>query len=297
MAKKQAVTLQERLARLNEPTNLIKALDTANTDIYVYSGGLYEPYITQVLDSVVKRDRKENVSLFLTTYGGNPHSAYRLASVLKAVYRQFRLVVWGSCKSAGTLVAVGADELAFGLSGELGPLDVQLAKPDELIPQSSGLDTLQAVASLRGAAFDAFQDYMGSIISDSRGAISTKTACEVAVQLVDSIFGPIAAQIDPHRLGEVDRMMCAGSAGTGERALRVSVRCRPAGGDFQGIGVFRSDGVLGRARKLTSAPVIIVSMSPPGYPSAGLLPSRARFRFTRQRHCNSKTQTAWRRRS
>ena len=59
----------------------------------------------------------------------------------------------------------------------------------------------------------------------------------------------------------------------------------------------RSRRVLGRARKVTSAPVIIVSMSPPGYPSAGLLPSRARFRFTRQCHCNSKSQTACRRRS
>ena len=35
---------------------------------------------------------------------------------------------------------------------------------------------------------------------------------------------------------------------------------------------------------------IIVSMSPPGYPSAWLRPSRARFRFTRQNHCNA----AWR---
>ncbi len=72
-----------------------------------------------------------------------------------------------------------------------------------------------------------------------------------------------------------------------KRAGRVWKResHRPAGGDFQGIRVYRSDGA-GRARKVTSAPVIIVS-NPPGYPSAGLLPSRARFRFTRQRHCNS----------
>ena len=33
-------------------------------------------------------------------------------------------------------------------------------------------------------------------------------------------------------------------------------------------------------------------MSPPSYRSAGLLPSRARFRFTRQRHGNSKSQAA-----
>ena len=31
----------------------------------------------------------------------------------------------------------------------------------------------------------------------------------------------------------------------------------------------------------------IVSMSPPGYPSAWLHPCRARFRFTRQVHCSS----------
>ena len=33
----------------------------------------------------------------------------------------------------------------------------------------------------------------------------------------------------------------------------------------------------------------IVSMSPPGYPSAWLRPRSARFRFTRQNHCNSAT--------
>jgi hypothetical protein len=34
---------------------------------------------------------------------------------------------------------------------------------------------------------------------------------------------------------------------------------------------------------------IIVSMSPPGYPSAWLRPRRARFRFARQDHCSSTT--------
>jgi hypothetical protein len=33
----------------------------------------------------------------------------------------------------------------------------------------------------------------------------------------------------------------------------------------------------------------IVSMSPPGYPSAWLRPRSARFRFTRQVHCSSAT--------
>ena len=62
---------------------------------------------------------------------------------------------------------------------------------------------------------------------------------------------------------------------------------RPAGGDFQGIGVFRSDVFRGERERKAPALAIIVSMSPPGYPSAWLHPCRARFRFTWQAHCNS----------
>ena len=43
---------------------------------------------------------------------------------------------------------------------------------------------------------------------------------------------------------------------------------------------------LGGARTSLRAP-FIVSMSPPGYPSAWLHPCRARLRFTRQVHCSS----------
>jgi len=60
----------------------------------------------------------------------------------------------------------------------------------------------------------------------------------------------------------------------------------PAGGDFQGIGVFRSDEVRKQRKKLIPALPIIVSMRPPGYPSAWLHPCIARFRFTWQSHCS-----------
>lgn len=60
---------------------------------------------------------------------------------------------------------------------------------------------------------------------------------------------------------------------------------RPFGaGGSQGLRVYRSD-ELGRDGKGCGAvlthPDVIVAMSPPGYPSARLLPSRAGFRFTR----------------
>jgi hypothetical protein len=43
---------------------------------------------------------------------------------------------------------------------------------------------------------------------------------------------------------------------------------RPSGGDFQGIGVYRSDGCFGERRSTRLRAPVIVSMSPPGYPSA-----------------------------
>ncbi|MDE0620724.1 MAG: hypothetical protein OXH83_03530 [Bryobacterales bacterium] len=95
----------------------------------------------------------------------------------------------------------------MGLFGELGPLDVQLAKRDEIALQASGLDTLGALATVQANAFDAFETYMVTIINRSRGTVSTKTACDIAATIVSGVFQPIASQIDPHQLSEVERMM------------------------------------------------------------------------------------------
>ncbi|HEY2381283.1 MAG TPA: hypothetical protein VGK48_08900, partial [Terriglobia bacterium] len=49
-----------------------------------------------------------------------------------------------------------------------------------------------------------------------------------------------------------------------------------AGGDFEGMRIYRSDGwILGRPKLHTARPMIIVPMSPPGYPSAWLRPRSA----------------------
>ena len=130
-----------------------------------------------------------------------------MAGLLQKFYSTFRVVVMGPCKSAGTLVAVGAHELAFGIFGELGPLDIQLTKPDEIAVTNSALDTLGALAIMRSQAFNSFEDHMVDIIRKSRGAVSMKTASDMAAQLVIGLFQPMIQQIDPHRLSEVNRMM------------------------------------------------------------------------------------------
>ena len=188
---------------------LLKSLEKEKRNLILYSGEISRQNINEFLPVLVESSKREreNLSLVLATYGGDSHAAYRLTRWIQDLYGNFRIVVTGPCKSAGTLVAVGASDLAMGLFGELGPLDVQFAKDDEIAVSTSGLDTLGALGMLQSEAFATFERYMVSIVGGSGSTISTKTACEVAGNFVVGLFRPIASQIDPHRLSEVDRRM------------------------------------------------------------------------------------------
>jgi hypothetical protein len=189
---------------------------TADQDMFLYSGGIYEDYVAQAMNTVATAKNKDRVTIVLTTDGGDPHAAYRFGRFLQSLYSYIRVLVVGRCKSAGTLVTMAANELAFGPFGELGPLDVQIAKRDELVFVNSGLDTMQAFMLITGHVYTAFENYMLQTVLKSQGAISFATASEVASRLATGFIAPLAAQIDPHRLGEIDRMMAIATA-YGER--------------------------------------------------------------------------------
>ena len=191
---------------------MLKILEQEDRDLLVYSGAISKPNLDRFISILVeaKTRNRQKISLVLSTYGGDAHCAYRLARLIQDLYEfdgGFRLVVLGPCKSAGTLIAVGAAELAMSPFGELGPLDVQIAKDDEIAVRASGLDTLGALAMLQAEAFKAFEHYMVAIVNRSGNTVSTKTAFDVSGTLVAGLFQPIAAKIDPHRMSEVDRMM------------------------------------------------------------------------------------------
>jgi hypothetical protein len=73
-----------------------------------------------------------------------------------------------------------------------------------------------------------------------------------------------------------------------EKRRSPLVSIPPFGRGFSRHGVFRSDGGWA-AQERALTPPFIVSMSPPGYPSAWVRPRSARFRFARHNRCNSAT--------
>lgn len=181
--------------------------DQMDADLVLLSAAIYEPLDRNVIEACAKRRKRDNVLLFLTTGGGSADVAYRISRCLQDKYKKFVVLVSGQCKSAGTIIALGANEMILTDLGQLGPLDVQLRKADELWELSSGLVAWDALSSLQQKAFAMFEQYLVDLKVKTGGQITLKTAAEIASQLTAGLYGEIFAQVDPMKLGENTRSM------------------------------------------------------------------------------------------
>ncbi|MUG93576.1 hypothetical protein F7734_14540 [Scytonema sp. UIC 10036] len=153
-------------------------------------------------------DKKTNIALIVETGGGDANAAFKIASFLKRKYQKIILLVFGGCKSAGTLLAIAADEIVMSDFGELGPLDIQVWKEGDIKYESS-LDIKQSLAVIREQAEEMFKHCLFSIInlSMSNGDfITLKTAEEIAQSIAIGLLTPVSGQINSLRLGELDRL-------------------------------------------------------------------------------------------
>lgn len=174
------------------------------TDIITYAGTIsmsgYEAICGQL-----KNKRGQKALLVLATPGGDPHAGFRIARALQHEYGDFSLLVPRYCKSAGTLIAVGAKHLYLDDMSELGPLDIQVKKNDELIGRNSGLDIIAALDCLRDHSMSSFHKHCTELVAGA--GLSTKAASDIAAKLTVGMLEPIAGQIDPMRLAEMQRAM------------------------------------------------------------------------------------------
>lgn len=183
----------------------------SDADVILYNGEIGREEDRFFIESLIARSRRENVLVLLVTGGGDPDAAYRIARALQEKYKRFTLYVSGYCKSAGTLVATGAHELVMSDHGELGPLDVQMSKKDELWETQSGLTPMETLNALQNKALTAFEDFFLSIKTRSGGTITLRTATQIATELTTGLFAPLYGQVDPLHVGEAGRAMSIAS--------------------------------------------------------------------------------------
>ncbi len=193
----------EDVSKLDYDRLLAEVQRANEADVLVYRGLIQRAGVDRLREQVRARKEHPNVLLLLDSPGGDAHAAYALARCLQNRYERFFVFVHSPCKSAGTLVCIGADELVISDAGELGPLDVQVWLREELVDYGEGQDTLDAIDFLYGKTIDAFRNHLNDL--KGSGPLSGRAATDIAVSLTTGLFSPIFSQIDPVRLGELSR--------------------------------------------------------------------------------------------
>ncbi len=175
-------------------------------DVYFYAGTVSFQGHTLLTDLVeCKAQRKRKAYFLPVTVGGSPDAGFRIARALGHYYPEgVTCMVLDVCKSAGTLITIGANELVISNRGELGPLDIQLQKKEEIFEMSSGLDIIKALQILQETTQKAFKDYLVDL---RKFGLGTKLSAEIASKMATNLVAPIAGQIDPAKLGEHQRAL------------------------------------------------------------------------------------------
>jgi len=188
-----------------------------DADILVYSGPLFPPDDIRLVGICRKRKiKRKNLILILTTPGGSADVAYRIARCLQRAYRTYdngpdqgELIIYVHhwCKSAGTILCLGGDKIIMSQLAELGPIDVQLRKEDEVGDWTSGLTALEALNTLQQQAAGLFLKQFREMRFGRDTRFSTRVATDVASDMAVGLLQPIYGQIDPMRLGEIERFV------------------------------------------------------------------------------------------
>jgi len=181
-------------------------------DYFLYSGPIERGSDLDFVSMVAAHKKSDAVTLILSTGGGSPDAAYKMGRYLQKRYDAVTVFVPGFCKSAGTLLAIAANDLIFSPYGELGPLDIQMSKQDNLMGMESGLNISEAFASMEGRARETFHQAVSEIVAGSGGVVSFAIAAKAASDIVGSMYGPVFSQIDPEEVGSRSRAMRIGES-------------------------------------------------------------------------------------
>ncbi len=202
----------------NALSDALKALsEKLHADIIIYQDDISSEGAQKIFEiTSTSNPKNKNVFFILRTQGGCPHAAFKVARRLQDQYKIFYLYVDSFCKSAGTLIAIGSDEIIMSDYAEFGPLDVQLQEKDEVNRFSSGLNINEAMLNIRQ---DSIKFFIDLLLQLTNVGLTTKTAAEVASNLSINFFSPILSQINPIRIGETSRAVKIALA-YGERLIK-----------------------------------------------------------------------------
>ena len=102
------------------------------------------------------------ISLILYTLGGDTLAAWNIVNLIREFCDEFEIIVPNKCRSAGTLMALGANKIIMTKQATLGPIDPSLNSPlNPIIPNTMPpMKMPVSVESVKGY-FDMLKDEVG----------------------------------------------------------------------------------------------------------------------------------------
>jgi len=106
-----------------------------NSSLICYITGDRENLSTRIAPDIIRVfynhleaiGRREKISLFLYTRGGDLLTPWRLVNLIREYCNHFSVLIPFRSYSAGTMICLGADEIIMGKMGELSPIDPSVA--------------------------------------------------------------------------------------------------------------------------------------------------------------------------
>lgn len=175
------------------------------SDILMYNGPISDEGFNKIFEAT-GTSKANNCFLIMTTHGGDADSAYRIGRCLQRFYSGDILFFPPSiCASAGTLVSVCASIVVLSFLSELGPLDVQKRKANQITGRKSGLTTSVAFQKLREESFSLFEHVMLHITRKSLGNVDFLKASEISALISCGLMSNVYDKIDPEIIAENER--------------------------------------------------------------------------------------------
>lgn len=128
--------------------------------------------IENVLRSIELKDNDNNLDLLLHTPGGSPEAAADVIRVCRSYSKRFGVIVPNAAMSAGTLIAMGSDEIVMSDTSNPGPIDPQM-----IFVQSKDIAIMRPAKSF----IDAYID----LINSARTSIANKQSATPFLHLLD----------------------------------------------------------------------------------------------------------------
>jgi len=100
--------------------------DKYNCRLIVLIGRLVPACVANLEETLYDARSDEDLHLLLGTAGGDGETALRIIRQAQTRCRKLTVIVPDQAKSAGTLLAIGADYILMGPTSDLGPIDPQI---------------------------------------------------------------------------------------------------------------------------------------------------------------------------